>query len=338
MLKQSCDISVCIANYNGGDYVIECIRSVLEQKCSLSVEIIVHDDCSTDNSCVEIERHYPQVQLIKSTQNVGFCISNNRMVEQSGGKFVLLLNNDAALLAGALKSFSDFSAGHPDTIATLPQFDAKTGELLDCGMYMDLFANPIPVKQIKQQDVATAMGACLWIPKRVWEKVGGFPEWFGSIAEDMYVCSAWRRLGGHVVALGESGYKHVVGHSFGGGKLTNERLSTTYKRRTLSETNKTFVMISTYPAPSLVFLLPIHGLLLILEGILLSLVKLSLRPLSTIYWASLRGVLCNFHKAIELRRRLNKVSTGEKNRVFYGTVWTPYKLRLLINYGIPEMN
>ena len=38
------------------------------------------------------------------------------------------------------------------------------------------------------------IGACLWIPQGLWTELGGFPEWFESIAEDMYLCcrADWR--------------------------------------------------------------------------------------------------------------------------------------------------
>ena len=39
------------------------------------------------------------------------------------------------------------------------------------------------------------IGACLWIQKGLWEELGGFPEWFGSIAEDMYLCCRARLAG-----------------------------------------------------------------------------------------------------------------------------------------------
>jgi glycosyltransferase involved in cell wall biosynthesis len=43
-------VSVCIANYNGAGIIADCIRSVLERDCDFPVEIIVHDDASTDGS------------------------------------------------------------------------------------------------------------------------------------------------------------------------------------------------------------------------------------------------------------------------------------------------
>lgn len=39
----------------------------------------MHDDASNDDSVAYIRDHYPQVSLLVSTENCGFCVSNNRM-------------------------------------------------------------------------------------------------------------------------------------------------------------------------------------------------------------------------------------------------------------------
>src|SRR5690348_5922794 len=89
--------SVCIANYNGEKTLEACIESVLEQDTDLLIEIIVHDDASTDTSIELLRKKYPDVRFIVGEENVGFCISNNRMVDAAEGEYLLLLNNDATL-------------------------------------------------------------------------------------------------------------------------------------------------------------------------------------------------------------------------------------------------
>ena len=96
--------SVCIANYNGIELIDACIDSVRAQDCGVAVEIIVHDDASTDDSAAHIAARHPDVRLIESRENVGFCIANNRMAAAAKGDYLLLLNNDATLLPDALGS------------------------------------------------------------------------------------------------------------------------------------------------------------------------------------------------------------------------------------------
>ena len=60
-------------------------------------------------------------------------------------------------------------------ILTLPQFDATSGELIDRGCLLDPFFNPVPNLDPKRSDVAMVIGACLWIPKDLWDEMEGFP-------------------------------------------------------------------------------------------------------------------------------------------------------------------
>lgn len=331
--------SVCIANYNGLGLIEACIDSVLAQGWNERVEIIVHDDASTDGSAELIRQRYPTVKLLVGKENVGFCLANNRMARQASGQYLLLLNNDAELMAGALDTLLDAAEKSPQgAILGLPQYDAQSGELLDIGSLLDPFLNPVPNLDAARNDVGMVMGACLWLPKSLWDELGGFPEWFGSIGEDLYLCSAARLQGYAVRAIGASGYRHHVGKSFGGGKVTREqRLSTTSRRRALSERNKTLVMLICYPSLWLLIFLPLHILLLVMEGLLLSLLKWDIAIWQSIYWKSLISLSKNFARAMQERQRINalhRITLRKWSRPF---TWLPHKLRLLIRHGTPHI-
>jgi glycosyltransferase involved in cell wall biosynthesis len=138
--------SVCIANYNGIDVIGAAVNSVIAQDCDFPVEIIIHDDASTDGSVDYIREKFPEVKLITSEHNVGFCISNNRMVANAKGKYIMLLNNDAKLFPNALSVLYDYTVKKKDAagILGLPQYDAITGNLIDFGSLLDPFLNTIP--------------------------------------------------------------------------------------------------------------------------------------------------------------------------------------------------
>ena len=57
-------VSVLIANYNNEKYLIKCIDSVKNQSYQ-NVEIIIHDDASSDNSIKTISR-YKDIKIIKN--------------------------------------------------------------------------------------------------------------------------------------------------------------------------------------------------------------------------------------------------------------------------------
>lgn len=330
--------SVCIANYNGMELIDACIESVRTQACGISVEIIVHDDASTDGSAVHIAARHPDVRLIQSEVNAGFCVANNRMAAVAQGEYLLLLNNDATLLPDALSVLMhEADRLSRPAILGLPQFDTETGQLLDMGSLLDPFFNAVPNLDPQRNDVGMVAGACLWIPKALWQELGGFPEWFGSIAEDLYLCCRARLSGHPVRVIVASGYRHRVGTSFGGGKAKAGRLNTTFRRRALSERNRTFVMAMTCPGPVLPLLLPLHLGLLLLEGAALSLLRLDLKYLSEIYLPALaaafsrRGALVDCRRGIMLRRRAAAAD------FFSAFVLMPHKLRMLLRHGLPLM-
>ena len=331
-------VSVCIANYNGMAVIDDCLRSVLAQEGNIPVEILVHDDDSSDGSAAYIRNHYSIVKLIMSDNNVGFCVANNRMVAKAKGKYLLLLNNDAALYPDALQTLlSEARLINRPAILSLSQVDAESGELLDIGSVLDPFLNPVPNRDRKRGDVGMVMGACLWIDATLWDELGGLPEWFGSVGEDLYLCCRARLAGYPVRALGTSGYRHRVGTSFGGGKARSGKLSTTVRRRALSERNKTFVMVMTYPAPFMQLVLPVHLVLLLIEGTLLSILKGKLSCLREIYLPVLvelfrqRKLLTTGRRTIMQSRRLSNTD------YFAPFDLLPYKLRMLIRHGLPRL-
>lgn len=330
-------ISVCIANYNGMSVIDDCLRSVMMQVGDIAVEILVHDDASSDESVAHIRSKYPGIRLIESANNVGFCIANNRMAAVANGEYLLLLNNDAALFPDALQTLVAeairFSA---PTILTLPQYDAISGVLVDRGCLLDPFFNPVPNLDPKRSDVAMVIGACLWIPKTLWVELQGFPDWFGSIAEDMYLCCR-ARLGGYAVrSLDSSGYRHWQGKSFGGSKIEAKRMMTSLRRRALSERNKTFVMVVSLPVVILILHMPLHFISLLAEAALLTVSKRSTTPCSEIYAPVLPALWRNRVKLRNLRREMQLRKTLSISAFLDPFHWLPWKLQMLFKYGLPD--
>jgi len=331
-------ISVCIANYNGMTVIDDCLRSVLGQEGRASVEVLVHDDASSDGSAAYIRDRYPVAKLIVSESNVGFCVANNRMAAEAKGQYLLLLNNDAALFPDAVQTLLlEANRIGRSAILGLPQYDAGSGELVDIGSLLDPFLNPVPNLNPSCNEVGMVIGACLWVPKELWDEVGGFPEWFGSIAEDLYLCCRSRLSGYAVRALAVSGYRHWQGKSFGGNRVVENRLATTYRRRALSERNKCFVMVLTYPAPLFQLIFPIHLVLLLVEGFVLSLLKRQWRVFRDIYAACLQSLWGERKNLFRLRRQIQAGRTISWRTFMDPFTWCPHKLRLLLRHGLPRI-
>ena len=93
-----CDVSIIIPNYNGENYIANCLDSLMVQSFSDfgHMEIIVVDDCSTDAS-VNIIKAYENVMLLENPVNSGFDKSVNQGILASRGEYCLLLNNDVVI-------------------------------------------------------------------------------------------------------------------------------------------------------------------------------------------------------------------------------------------------
>ena len=330
--------SVCIANFNGVELLADCVDSVLGQSHEFDVEIIIHDDASTDESVSFLRARYPQVHILASEINVGFCISNNRMADYARGEFLLLLNNDAALLPDALRSLLDHARSQTSQgILTLPQFDWRTGELVDRGCFLDYFYNPIPNDSAQTTDVAMVIGACLWISRSLWTSLGGLPAWMESIAEDMYLCCQVRLLGLPVQTTTTSGYRHWQGKSFSGERPTTG-LQSSFRRRRLSERNKTYVMAVMTPSPVMWPLLGLHLAQLLVEGFLLSIVKLDFDILKRIYMPAILDVIRNISLWRE-HRHYNQQMRECSIQEYLGPMQLfPHKLRLVRKHGLPRIS
>lgn len=330
--------SVCIANYNGVGLLDECLTSILMQQGD-NIEIIVHDDASTDASVALLRERYPQVEVLAADENVGFCVSNNRMVEQAHGEYVLLLNNDAALhpdAIAALLAAARAQAG--PVVLTLPQYDWTTNALVDRGCMLDLFYNPVPNVDPERQDVSMAIGACMFLPRNLWHDLGGFPDWIESIGEDMYFCCLARLRGVAVMALPGSGFRHRLGASFGGARIVRSKLSTTLRRRRLSERNKTFVLFLCTPSALMWVLLGVHLASLLLEGIVISIARLDARIFTEVYANVLRSLLRERKRLLLLRRDIQSRRTISVSAYFGAFTWLPYKLILLLRFGLPKVS
>jgi len=108
------DVSVVILTYNTQDLALDCIESVVNASDGLNVEIIVTDNGSTDGTVEAIRQKFPNVVLIENKKNLGFSGGNNRGIEVSRGRHILVLNPDTIVRKEALKLTMEYADSHPE--------------------------------------------------------------------------------------------------------------------------------------------------------------------------------------------------------------------------------
>ncbi len=95
------DLAIIIVNWNGGEFLRKCLDSLVQFPPTISHEVIVIDNASTDGSA-QATRSYPGVRLILNTENVGFGRANNQAFAATAAPLLFLLNSDAEVHEGTL--------------------------------------------------------------------------------------------------------------------------------------------------------------------------------------------------------------------------------------------
>lgn len=89
-------IGVIVPNYNSGIYIKKCLDSLLEQEYKVN-EIIVVDDCSTDES-TKIVKEYTEkndnIILLENGKNMGVSYSRNRGIENAKSEYIMFCDSD----------------------------------------------------------------------------------------------------------------------------------------------------------------------------------------------------------------------------------------------------
>ncbi|ACL40382.1 glycosyl transferase family 2 [Pseudarthrobacter chlorophenolicus A6] len=111
-------VSVCMATYNGQEYVAEQIQSILSQ-LSPADELIIVDDASKDNTLDVVRRlEDPRIVLLPSAENKGYVASFEKAVSASRGEYIMLSDQDDIWLPGRVETLvnalqtKDFAASN----------------------------------------------------------------------------------------------------------------------------------------------------------------------------------------------------------------------------------
>lgn len=95
-------VSIITVNYNQTDITCQFLES-LRKITYNNIEIFVVDNASPTSNPDNIKNKYPEINLIKSNQNLGFAGGNNLAIRESKGDYLLLINNDTEVDIGFLE-------------------------------------------------------------------------------------------------------------------------------------------------------------------------------------------------------------------------------------------
>jgi GT2 family glycosyltransferase len=216
--------SIIVVNWNTRELLLQCLRSIRECTPDVSIQIVVVDNASTDRSADAVAAQYPDVTLVRSTENLGFARGNNLGFDSAVGDYLVLLNSDTIVLSGAIQRLVEYLDQHPDVgAAGGMQLNAK-GEFSPSGNWFPNMWTDLSVVvglhryrwwflkrrhslarlwfQTETGDVDWLSGSFVAVRRDVINEVGPLPAEFFMYGED--VEWGWR--------MKEAGWRRVYVH------------------------------------------------------------------------------------------------------------------------------
>lgn len=237
MTESSVDISVVVVSYNTREWLATCLGSLPAASQSHSYEVIVVDNASRDGSADVVAEEFPQVRLVRNGENVGFGRAVNQGAALARGAYLLLLNPDGYLAAGALDALVRFARDHSQYVIVGGRTVTPTGDLdprscwaaptlwsLWCSATLLSTLRPgspwfdpeamgrFRRDQARPVDIVT--GCLLLVSLADWRELGGFDERYFVYGEDADLClRATAQTGRRCAITPEAVMVHAVGAS-----------------------------------------------------------------------------------------------------------------------------
>lgn len=217
-------VSIVIPVYNQFGYTYNCLKSIQEYSEDIAYEVIIADDCSTDQ-VRELERVASGVTVIHNEKNMHFLLNCNNAAQSAKGEYILFLNNDTQVQPGWLAPLVDLLKNRPDVGMVGSKLVYPDGHLQEAGgiLWKDGSAwnyghmkNPEGPEYSYLKEADYVSGAAIMIRAELWREIGGFDERFvPAYYEDVDLAFEVRRHGYKVMMHPASVVVHFEGVSNG---------------------------------------------------------------------------------------------------------------------------
>ncbi|MBK8656734.1 MAG: bifunctional riboflavin kinase/FAD synthetase [Haliscomenobacter sp.] len=269
--KETPEVAVVILNYNGRAYLEQFLPALLHSTFP-NLQVIVADNCSSDDSMHFLETNYPQVSRIPLKKNYGFAEGYNLALRQIRADYYILLNSDIEVTPGWIEPIIGLMEQDKTIAAAQPKIRSFARK--ECfeyagasGGWLDHLGYPFCRGRIlatteedhgqydQIQEIFWATGAAFFVRATVFHNLGGFDGNYFAHAEEIDLCWRMKRAGYKVVAHPGSVVYHV-----GGGTLDYLNPFKTY----LNFRNTLYTITKNEPWEKLLWLLPLR---VVLDGV-----------------------------------------------------------------------
>jgi len=259
-------IAVVILSWNGRKFLEQFMPSVVKYTSAELCEIIVADNCSTDDSVEFMKVNYPGVRIIVNEKNDGFAGGYNDALREVDAEYYVLLNQDIEVTENWVENVMAEMEKDTNIAAAQPKlrsyFQKDHFEYAGaCGGYLDKYSYAfcrgrmfdVVEKDEGQYDTVReifwATGACLFIQSEIFWKAGAFDADFFAHQEEIDLCWRIKNMGYRIICVPQSVVYHV-----GGGSLSKGNPHKTY----LNFRNNMRMMFKNLPTSTLLVRIPLR--------------------------------------------------------------------------------
>jgi GT2 family glycosyltransferase len=228
-------VSVIIVNWNTCGILKNCLKSLYAETAPGLIEVIVIDNASTDDSCQMVQSCFPDVKLIKNTENTGFAKANNQGIASAAGRYILLLNSDTVILDSVIAQTVSFADDNPDVaVVGCCVLNPDMTFQPSCFMFpsiLNMFLSSLYLyklfprsrffareqmtwwdgNDIRQVDVVN--GCFMFVRHQAIEQVGVLDEGFFMYAEETDWCYRFKQAGWKIMFAPVGQIIHMAGQS-----------------------------------------------------------------------------------------------------------------------------
>ncbi len=188
-------VSVIIPSFNRGEKLIETVKSVESNDfLKKDFEIIIVNDCSTDNTqevIKELIKEYPNIKTLTNKKNSGPAVSRNNGIKNASGEFVFFTDDDCIVPKDWIKSYLDFFKRNGEVYGAGGILEAKEKNFISS---LEKFKDKIlgiyyNKERIGNKEIKTGFTNNCAYRRKVFGEVGYFKENFKVPAgEDLEFC------------------------------------------------------------------------------------------------------------------------------------------------------
>ena len=222
------DLTISIVNAGSREVLLECLDSVHgSMRGDLVLEVIVLDNASEDGSVQAVRERFPDIRVIAQEFRAGFGANHNRVLRESSGPYILLLNPDTASRDWRFDRMLAEMNHHPHVAALGPRLVYPDG-----GPQASAWRFPTPARCLlglvtggrvdnaqstgdRPRRVDWLMGSALLLRREALDEVGLFDESFFLYFEEVDLCLRLHRAGWEMLYFPEITVVHHKGERSG---------------------------------------------------------------------------------------------------------------------------